>query len=273
MDTVFPRRLQSTTIRKYQHVQKTFKVIHFLDEYAMLKDFMQYIRDARISGICYFNGHKFDLPFVELRLTTLSTAARDDLYPTTMCPTWKGQGKQARQQQKQKQQNKSSMYLSFTHRSDMGKISYRPSRTSTFFRKQGLATHARDIQSQRGLKRPRTSDDSEDNDDYHDSCNDDDGDDDDYDDDDDDDDDHDAAPLLNPMIVARHIKHITMTTIGMVDVMLEVGDRGRGCKLDDAGNKWLSVQKVHDERVTYANLTRTFQHGSIADLQVAYALF
>ena len=67
-------------------ITTTFKVLHFRSEYDMLKEFMQYARDARIHGLCYFNGHKFDMPFIELRLSTLSAVAGDGLYPTVRCP-------------------------------------------------------------------------------------------------------------------------------------------------------------------------------------------
>jgi DNA polymerase delta subunit 1 len=62
-----------------------------------------------------------------------------------------------------------------------------------------------------------------------------------------------------------------MNHVTLVDVMLFVGDRRRGCKLDTAAKKYLGFQKYEDDAVSYDNLCATWYHGDKAKL-AAYAM-
>ena len=309
----------------------SFEVVHSTSEYTMLQQFVKYIRDARVSGICYFNGHKFDMPFVYARLSVLSAAAGDGQFgdpawvrssavktrrtsvssmATTTATDGTSGGATAEPTQRR------NMLLTLTHLQDQIQIRYKFKRPSPDHRKSGISLRAQSINAQRdAMGGGRGANDNGDGDD-----SDGDGDGGDYcegnadamlgdavtg---------HDGAEFIpisvcettapnekpggddasvvggpmfdasavsdvtasvatahvNPMLAARKITTLSMMNVGLLDVMLEVGDRNRGCRLDVASERLLGINKVHDERVTYANLTRTFTHGNVADLQVAY---
>ena len=303
----------------------SFEVIHATSEYTMLKQFVQYIRNARVSGVCYFNGHKFDMPFAYARLSVLSAAAGDNLSgdpvwvrsaavrvrrpsasSTTTSTTATTTAGAANEEPTQR--------ISLTHRQDQVQIRYKFKRPSPDHRKSGISLRARSINEQRDalVGERAANEDGEDNDS-------DDGGDGNYCDGDVDATlgdavaGHDGTEFIpisfcettapdgqqgvdgaaaagttpmfdasavsdvtaatapvNPMLAARTITTLSMMNVALLDVMLEVGDRNRGCRLDVASERLLGINKVHDERVTYANLTRTFTHGNVADLQVAY---
>jgi DNA polymerase elongation subunit (family B) len=68
------------------------------------------------------------------------------------------------------------------------------------------------------------------------------------------------------LTACRDIANIDMNTIIIADMMLLVGNRQRGCKLDDVCHETFGVTKVHNEKVSYANLCKTWKSGEINDL-------
>lgn len=68
----------------------------------------------------------------------------------------------------------------------------------------------------------------------------------------------------NPLVDSRNINHVTFHDVGIIDIMLEVGDRNRGCKLDVACQKFLGVRKFNDKAVSYENLTKTWKCGDLS---------
>lgn len=69
------------------------------------------------------------------------------------------------------------------------------------------------------------------------------------------------------MHVSKRIQNISSDVTCMVDTMqlsgMQLnGNKLRGCKLDDAAKELLNVQKLHDVRVQYANMLRTWKCGT-----------
>ena len=68
------------------------------------------------------------------------------------------------------------------------------------------------------------------------------------------------------LTTCRNIASINMNTIIIADMMLFVGDPIRGCKLDTVSSECFGVTKVHNEKVSYENLCKTWKGGNIDDL-------
>ena len=70
------------------------------------------------------------------------------------------------------------------------------------------------------------------------------------------------------LTACRDIMSINMETIILADIMLLVGDRDRGCKLDDVCFETFGVSKVKDDRVSYENICSTWSSGTLENLSV-----
>ena len=239
---------------------KTYFVHRYSSEQEMLSAALNYIANARPSLVGYFNGHKFDLPFIMNRNAILSAAT----------PERAAQLRDPKTQAEAKYR----VPFSFTHRADEATIRYRPKATKHNYKTWGVQHHVNKVKvEQEQYKKERRrceieearerfyandeEEDSEiDEDPLHEGrITDDDG----------------VEPVLANVCneyqtflkPARKIQSVGMRTVSLVDIMLHVGDRNRGCKLDTAASKLLGLNKVNDPAVGYDQLENTRQNGDL----------
>lgn len=262
---------------QFPNISGCFHIRYFVQERKLLASFLDYVRDGRLHVIGYYNGHKFDLPFIVARLSYLNMT--DYL---KKIPKWQS-----------KENRPKTIALSLTHRRDVGTIQYRPKIPKKNHRAHGVEMYAQSIEQIRDESRElvqeyidadysgdgpfedRYIDELEMNktmeyipipsvqacitaeDDGIETSN-----------------RTYSSKISSFMVPARQITSISMNNVALLDVMLEVGDRNRGCKLDVASKTWLNVGKLHDDRVSYENLTETWRFGDRDGLEtlVAYCL-
>ena len=230
-------------------------VKYYEQEKNLLLAFLAYIRNANVHTVGYFNGHKFDLPFIIARLRYLKLSA---------CVSAKQTG------------------VSLTHREDSGLITQRRKGASKTYKSDAIKNYKTEVkesfmwrtEAQEGGGNGSRGDDQGDYDDNDDAYDNPSG-------------GHDDMPPTFPgggnggfgergkvgryMMEARKNMTISMHNVGLLDVMYEVGDKNRGCKLDTAALEWLGVQKIKDERVSYENITKTWRDGDVDDLEALAA--
>lgn len=238
---------------------ETYFVHKFSSEQEMLSAACNYIANARPSLVGYFNGHKFDLPFIMNRDAILSASTPD-------------RAAQLRDPKAQAEA-KYRIPFSFTHGADEAAIRYRPKATTHNYKTWGVQHHVNKVKAeQEQYKKEKVrcrieegrrlfyEDEENDSDIEEDPLHegritDDDG----------------AEPVLANVCneyqtflkPARKIQSIGMRTVSLVDIMLHVGDRNRGCKLDTAASKLLGLNKVYDPAVGYDQLEKTRQSGDL----------
>lgn len=113
----------SDFMRKIKFNLESLKIRKFSSEYAMLHDFLQYVKAKKVSYIAGFNINKFDLPFLEKRYVKLFHNNKR---------SGKTVGKE-----------NTTFELAFTHKPDDGFIRYRARAKSVTKNKQ-IEGHQRD---------------------------------------------------------------------------------------------------------------------------------
>ena len=204
----------------------------FENELKLIESFMSYIKKNYVDFITGFNCNKFDLPFLENRLLRLRKKS----------PLFQKQPKYFYQ-------------LEFTERYDPGHIKYRQKKLKKKSRPaKGELEHESHeidplmISNLNGLSEVWPDEDDIEN--IH-SCK------------------TDFSSKFSSasfLTTCRDIMGINMNTIIIADMMLSVGDPNRGCKLDDVCYETFGVSKVHNEKVSYENLCKTWKSGKLEDL-------
>ena len=283
-----PEKLMRDFPALFDCTTENLQVCFFKTEKELLEGFACYVHQTRSSAVAYYNGHKFDMPFLCNRWAVNNTSGQ------------KAKDKLVLESGKSKERY---FKFSFSHRKDCGYVKFKPPNAKHTHRAFGIRHYAEAVitsrkqsaAGERTLKAYLTTDTEKD-------CDGDDGDDD-YDDDDDDNDDTDdddndygyeaggqdgQARVLKRdtdrqaqkkdgvtyqgfLQNARKVDTVLMSHTCLVDVMLFVADKNRGCKLDTAAKKYLGYGKVDDEAVAYDNLCETWIKGDRVKL-AAYCL-
>ncbi len=243
---------------------ETYFVHSFASEKDMLNAALKYIANARPSLVGYFNGHKFDLPFIMNRHAILS-ASKPEHAARLRTP-------------KEQAEAKDRVPFSFTHRLDEAAIRYRPKPAKHNYKTWGIQQHINKVKAEQIRYREERRRCEIENRRQHFY---------DYDEDEEDEyptdmheepmnqggiiDDNEPEPKLANVCSeyqiflqpARKIQSVGMRTVSLVDIMLHVGDRNRGCKLETAASKILGLNKVNDPAVGYDQLEKTRQNGDL----------
>ena len=255
-----------------------FRIEFFRSEKDMLQRFRDYCWESHISFVGYFNGNKFDFPFVANRYAvsqTLSETRRASILKKNL------------------EERKFTMRFPFTRRSYVAHIRYEQQLKSHNHKTHGVSVYTKRLLKEQqqhkagvftGRKRKNLM-----SGDYFDDVVDDDDDDDDDDDEMGDDVDElnnshdliqDARRRANMVKSAnssktqlplywRHIESVSMKDVTMVDVMHLVSEnRKRGCSLSTASKKLLGMDKLDDPCVQYENMFNTWVRGDKVKLAV-----
>lgn len=246
-------------------LEDRFHIHYFMKERDLLASCIDYIRAKKIHVLGYFNGTKFDLPFIVARMSYLKM--RDYVTITN----WTEHRPEHRPR---------IMSLSLTDRRDQGIIRYRHKMPTKNHKAYGVEIYSQTIEAMRDQRVAENNDnenvyydDDVENYDYdfdfipstsvknidtleaegipHEDCN-------------------PTSEMSGAMLAARQIKSISMHNLALLDVMLNI-DANRGCRLDVASKLWLGVDKLADTRTSYENLTNTWRFGTTLDLEVMVA--
>eukprot|EP00058_Branchiostoma_floridae_P005675 XP_002591163.1 hypothetical protein BRAFLDRAFT_105365 [Branchiostoma floridae] len=268
-------RISSQGIKEPIFDESNVVMRYFKTETHLLSAFIDYVRNCKCHIVGYFNGHKFDLPFIVARLKYLKMTNYISYHSKV---------------QMDNESRPRHINFSLTNRLDQIQIKYRRKPNKKNFRDVGVELRAKGIERARGPVNNVITDEDldqlyeqtalgESNVNHHDWDNmliiDENG--------------PDSYPLQSTleeaeatsqsgegsrcaiskaMVLAKQHRNLASHTVALLDVMLEVGDPNRGCKLETAAEKWLNTTKVHDEKVTYENMTNTWRNGSIQDLEL-----
>ena len=244
---------------------KTFHMIFSSSEYELLKQFKDYVNTTQCSFIAYFNGNKFDLPFIANR------------YAMHFYATTEAQKKKLKFCTPNIQER--NIKYSFTHKYDEGIIKYEPPSKKHIHKTYGINVYAEKIMAEREkLKEQRktereerrykqtygyeqynaseleSSSSSDEDENYkHEEVR------------------AHTGKYQGFLLAARKIQSILMSHVTVVDVMHFVGDPKRGCKLDTAAQKFLGFHKYEAECVSYDNMCNTWMRGDRVAL-AAYSI-
>ena len=248
---------------------KTFHIMFSGSECELLKQFKDYVRKTRCSFIAYFNGNKFDLPFI---------ANRHAMHFHAVTEAQKTKLKFSTPNVKER-----NIKYSFTYKYDEGIIRYEPPSKKHVHKKYGINVYAEKIvaervklKQQRKLKREERrynqtygyeqynsteleSSSSSDEDDSNENCR----------------EEEEVRAQTGKyqgfLLAARKIQSILMSHVTIVDVMQFVGDPKRGCKLDTAAKQLLGFHKYEAECVSYDKMCNTWMRGDRVAL-AAYSI-
>jgi DNA polymerase elongation subunit (family B) len=230
---------------------KTFEIVFSRTELDLLTQFQSYAARTQCSFVAYFNGHKFDLPFL---------ANRHAINAAYTTPAQRRALRRISPNTRPRVVN-----YSFTHKSDEGYYRYDPPSKKQQHTSYGRRMWAEDMRKRHRRPAAESSDGEDDQDD---------------DDEEEEEEEQEAERTRSSMstgqyqgflAAARKVKSVLMNHVALVDVMLHVGDRNRGCKLDTAAEKFLDVRKYADEAVGYDKLCDTWQRGDLNKL-AGYAM-
>lgn len=239
-----------------------FRIIFSRSEAELLKQFKEYSCNSRCSFVGYFNGHKFDLPFLSNRHEIHSLSSESKKKALKLSP----------------EHRPYTFKYSFSFKNDEGAITYDPPNRKHNHKSYGMKQRAETIHKERTKNREtrrveladkrynqvhgyqeydedqlRSSDeDSTDTDEIENKPG-------------------FAAPeplhgntsgkYQGFLLASRKVRSVLMTHVTLVDVMLFVGDGRRGCRLDDAAKRFLGFKKYDDDAVNYDNLCNTWHRG------------
>ena len=258
----------SPTDFKNMTAGKTFHIIFSKSEYELLKQFKDYVSKTQCSFIAYFNGNKFDLPFIANRHAMHFHATTE-----TQRTKLKFTAPNSRER---------NIKYSFAYKYDEGIIRYEPPSKKHIHKTYGINVYAEKIMAERvKLKEQRKSELEErrykqtygyeryDASELESSSS----------SDEDDTDENGVQEEIRAhtgkyqgfLLAARKIQSILMNHVAVVDVMQFVGDPKRGCKLDTAAKQLLGFQKYEAECVSYDNMCNTWMRGDQVSL-AAYCL-
>lgn len=265
--------IQSQLKEKYLDMmyEKNFHIKFCSTEKELLQEFGNYTCQTRCFFVGYFNGHKFDLPFVANRSAVNSAST---------------EAKKARLIRNRSPMKPYTVLCSFSYKCDQGSLIYDPPAKKHNYKTYGQnvwadrvlkerATLQAEKQKQRTKKRyerllgydeneeQSTGEDSDINDEAQKE----------------DQAEEEEVVLANTtgkyqwfLVAARKVQSVLMNHVVLVDVMKFVSEnKRRGCKLDVAAKKILGVQKYDDPAVSYENLYNTWLRGDKVKL-ACYAM-
>ena len=216
------------------------------DERKLLDEFAEYCKKTQCSFVSYWNGHRFDLPFVVTRHAVTRTNNED-----------------VRKRLERNSTPPFSYIYSFSYKPDEGRICYDLPKKKHIHKDFGRKKWAEHVQNTRDVWKkehgakgrevdqmePDVDTDSNDEEDTHQPP-------------------HSCQGFLT---AARKIRSILMNNVALVDAMWLVGDKNRGCKLDTAAKTYLNYGKFDDEAVHYDQIYETWLRGD-ANKLAAYAM-
>lgn len=239
-------------------------------EHELLQQFREYVHKTKCSFVAYFNGNRFDLPFIANRHAMHFYTATEAQKQKLRCSNVIGR----------------SIKYSFSYKHDEGIVRYVPPSARHVHKSYGINVHAEKImrererhKDQRKIQREKRRYNQiyghEENLDIHESLS----------SSSDDDDDHDKNLIVEEevslradtrkyqgfLLPARKIQSILMNNVAVVDVMQFVGKPNRGCKLNTAAHELLGFHKYEDECVSYDNMCDTWLRGDRIKL-AAYSI-
>ena len=258
----------SQTDLKNMTAERTFHIIFSKSEYELLKQFKDYVSKTQCSFIAYFNGNKFDLPFI---------ANRHAMHFHATTESQKTKLKFTAPNSRER-----TIKYSFTYKYDEAIIRYEPPSKKHIHKAYGINVYAEKITAERDkLKEQRKSEreerrykqtygyeqynaselesssssDENDADEYceqeeiraH------------------------TKKYQGFLLAARKIQSVLMSHVAVVDVMQFVGDPKRGCKLDTAAKQLLGFHKYEVACVSYDNMCNTWMRGDRVSL-AAYCI-